>query len=144
MPRVQSTWYPWRVLWNVLWIVGWAAGLWGAGLYVRAGNFALALLLLVLSLGLLGGRSGISTISALTRFCFNPSTAVTKVANPLSVGCSLLGYDLFLTFISAFFVAFPAMKHLGATHILGIAQSRPWILFLLAPVCRRTHFSASL
>lgn len=134
MPRVQSSWYPWRVLWNVLWVVGWIAGLWGAGLYVRAGNFALALLLLLLSLGLLWCRSGISTISALTRFCFNPSTSVTKVANPLTLGCSLLGYDLFLSLIGAFFVALPIGKHLGATSIASIALSRPWVLFLFAPV----------
>ena len=134
MPRVQSSWYPWRVLWNVLWVVGSIAGLWGAGLYVRAGNFALALLLLLLSLGLLWSRSGISTISALTRFCFNPSTPVTKVADPLSLGCSLLGYDLFLTIISAFFVALPIGKHLGATSIASIVRSRPWVLFLFAPV----------
>ena len=144
MPRVQSSWYPWRVLWNVLWIVCWAAGLWGAGLYVRAGNFALALLLLLLSLGLLCGRSGISTISALTRFCFNPSTAVTKVANPLSVGCSLLGYDLFLTFISAFFIAFPTMKHLGASATGGLARAGPWILFLIAPVVEELSFRLPL
>src|SRR5262245_59429124 len=54
MPRVQSSWYPWRVLWNVLWVVGWIAGLWGAGLYVRAGNFALALLLLLCPLAYFG------------------------------------------------------------------------------------------
>ena len=134
MPLVKSTWYPWRVLWNVLWVVGWAAGLWGAGLFVRDGNFALALLMLLLSLGLLCGRAGISTISALTRYCFNPSTPVTKVANPLSLGGSLLGYDLFLTLISAFFVALPIGKYLGATSIANIAQSRPWILVLFAPV----------
>ena len=144
MLRVKSTWYPWRVLWNVLWVVGWAAGLWGAGLSIRAGNFALALLLLLWSLGLLCGRSGISTISALTRFCFNPSTPVTKVANPLSLGCSLFGYDLFVTLISAFFVAFPTMKHLGATHSLGIVGSRPWILFLLAPVAEELTFRLPL
>ena len=103
-------------------------------MFVRAGNFALALLLLLFSLGLLWCRAGLSSLSALIRFCFNPSTSVTKVANPLRLGCSLLGYDLFLTLISAFFVAFPAMKHLGATHILGLAQSRPWILFVVAPM----------
>jgi hypothetical protein len=144
MPPVQTSWYQWRVLWNVLWVVGWAAGLWGAGLYVRAGNFALALLLLLLSLGLLWGRSGISTISALTRFCFNPSTPVTKVANPLSLGCSLLGYDLFLTLISAFFVAFPIMKHLGASTTGGLARAGPWILFLLAPVAEELTFRLPL
>ena len=144
MPRVQSSWYPWRVLWNVLWFAGWAGGLWGAGLSVRAGNLSLALLLLLLSLGLLWSRAGISTISAFTRFCFNPSAAVTKVASPLSVCCSLLGYDLFLTFITAFFVAFPAMKHLGATHILGVARSRAWILFLLAPVAEELTFRLPL
>src|SRR5262249_31020441 len=133
MPRIQSTWYPWRVLWNVLWVVGWIAGLWGAGLYVRAGNFALALLLLLLSLGLLWCRSGISTISALTRFCFNPSTSVTKVANPLTLGCSLLGYDLFLSLIGAFFVALPIGKHLGATSIASIVQSRPGSCFYSLP-----------
>jgi hypothetical protein len=131
MPRIQSRWVLFK---NVLWVVGWAAGLWGAGLYVRAGNFALALLLLLLSLGLLCGRSGISTISALTRFCFNPSTAVTKVANPISLGCSLLGYELFLTLITAIFVALPIGKHLGAISIVNILQSRPWILVLVAPV----------
>src|SRR5262245_45912126 len=87
-----------------------------------------------LSLGLLWCRSGISTISALTRFCFNPSTSVTKVANPLTFGCSLLGYDLFLSLIGAFFVALPIGKHLGATSIASIALSRPWVLFLFAPV----------
>src|SRR5262249_54249874 len=140
MPRVQSSWYPWRVLWNVLWIVGWAAGLWGAGLYVRAGNFALALLLLLLSLALLWCRSGISTLSALTRFSFNPSTSVTKVANPLSLGCALLGYDLFLILISALFVALPIGKHLGATSIAGLARSRLWISVLLAPVAEELTF----
>ena len=133
MPRVQSTWYPWRVLWNVLWVVGWAAGLWGAGLYVRAGNLAFAFLLLVLSLALLCGRSGISTISALTRFCFNPSKPVTKGANPLILGCSLLGYGLFLALISAFFVVIPIGKHLGVA-IAGLARSRLWISVLLGPV----------
>jgi hypothetical protein len=131
MPRKQS---PWVLLWNVLWVVGWIAGLWGTGLSVRAGNFALALLLLLLSLGLLWCRSGISTISALTRFCFNPSTSVTKVANPLTLGCSLLGYDLFLSLIGAFFVALPIGKHLGATSIARIALSRPWISFLIGPM----------
>ncbi|HEY7321188.1 MAG TPA: CPBP family glutamic-type intramembrane protease [Candidatus Binatia bacterium] len=134
MPRVQSPWYPWRVLWNVLWVVGWVAGLWGAGLYVRAGNFALALLLLLLSLGLLWSRAGISTISALTRFCFNPSTSVTKVANPLSLGSSLLGYDLFLSVISAFFVGIPILKRLGVSPIASPSGSRLWILVLLAPI----------
>ena len=117
---------PRRVLvWNVLWIVGWAAGLWGARLFVRAGNFVVALLLLLWSLGLLWSRTGISSLSALIRFCLNPSTPVTKVANALSVGGSLLGYDLFLTLISAFFVALPIGKHLGATSIASIVQSRP-------------------
>src|SRR5262245_56324753 len=134
MPPVQSSWFQWRVLWNVLWVVGWITGLWGAGLFTRAGNFALALLLLLLSLGLLWCRSGISTISALTRFCFDPSTSVTKVANPLTLGCSPLGYDLFLSLIGAFFVALPIGKHLGATSIATIALSRPWVLFLFAPV----------
>ncbi len=144
MPRVQSTWYPWRVLWNVLWVVGWAAGLWGAGLYVRAGNLAFALLLLLLSLGLLCGRSGISTISALTRFCFNPSKPVTKGANPLILGCSLLGYDVFLTLISAFFVGIPILKHLGVSPIVGLAGSRLWISVLLAPVAEELTFRLPL
>jgi Type II CAAX prenyl endopeptidase Rce1-like len=134
MLRVLSTWYPWRVLWNVLWVVGWAGGLWGAGLSIRAGNFALALLLLLLSLGLLWGRGGISSLSAFIRFCFNPSTPVTKVTNPLSLGCSLLGYELFLTIISAIFVVFPTMKHLGASFSGGLARAGPWILFLIGPV----------
>jgi Type II CAAX prenyl endopeptidase Rce1-like len=144
MPSCKSTWYPWRVLWNVLWVVGWAAGLWGAGLFVRDGNFALALLLLLLSLGLLCGRAGISTISALTRFCFNPSTPVTKVANPLSVGCSLLGYDLFLALISTFFVGIPTLKHLGVSPIAGLAGSRLWISVLLAPVAEELTFRLPL
>ena len=117
-------------------------GLWGAGLYVRAGNFALALLLLLLSLGLLCGRAGISSISALVSFYINPSTSVTKVTNPLSWGCYLLGYDLFLTFISAFFVAFPTMKHLGVSSIAGLARQSIW--FLLAPVAEELAFRLPL
>src|SRR5262245_21305957 len=96
-----------------------------------------------LSLGLLWCRSGISTISALTRFCFNPSTSVTKVANPLTFGCSLLGYDLFLSLIGAFFVALPIGKHLGATAIASIVQSRPWVLFYSLP-CPKNSSGGSL
>ena len=144
MSGVQSTWHPWRVLWNALWVVGWVGGLWGAGLYVRAGNFALALLLLLLSLGLLWGRAGISSISALVSFYINPSTSVTKVTNPLSWGCYLLGYDLFLTFISAFFVAFPTMKHLGVAPIAGLARSSLWISVLLAPIAEELAFRLPL
>jgi hypothetical protein len=141
MPRIQSRWVLFR---NVLWVAGWAGGLWGAGLFMRAGNFALALLLLVLSLGLLWGRAGISSISALIRFCLNPSTPVTKVTNTLSWGCYLFGYHLSLTIISGFFIAFPTMKHLGASATGGLARAGPWILFLIAPVAEELSFRLPL
>jgi hypothetical protein len=142
MPRIQSPGYPWRVLWrNVLWVVGWAGGLWGAGLFMRAGNFVLALLLLLFSLGLLWRRAGISSISALIRFCLNPSTPVTKVANPFSWGCYLFGYNLFLTIISAIFVAFPMVKHLGASFIRRPGLGWAWVI---APVVEELTFRLPL
>jgi hypothetical protein len=135
MPRIQSPRYQWGVSSrNVLWVTGWAGGLWLTWLSLRAGKLILALLLLLLSLGLLWGRAGTSIISAFNRFCLNPSTPVTIVANPLSWGCYLFGYNLFLTIISAIFVAFPTMKYLGASSIGGLARAGPWILFLFAPV----------
>ena len=109
---------------------------------MRAGNFVLALLLLLLSLGLLWSRAGTSSISALIRFCLNPSTPVTKVTNPLSWGCYLFGYHLSLTIISGFFVAFPTMKHLGARFGAGTAPSS--ILFLIAPVAEELSFRLPL
>jgi hypothetical protein len=139
MPRIQSRWVLFR---NVLWVIGWAGGLWGAGLFVRAGNLVLALLLLLLSLGLLWGRAGISSISALIRFCLNPSSPVTKVTNPLSWGCYLFGYHLSFTIISGFFVAFPTMKHLGARFGAGTVPLSIW--FLIAPVAEELSFRLPL
>jgi len=142
MPRIQSLWHQWCVSWrNVIWVVGWAGGLWGAGLFMRAGNFVLALLLLLSSLGLLWGRAGISSISALVRFCLNPSTPVTKVANPFSWGCYLFGYNLFLTIISAFFVSFPTVKHLGGSLIPRPGLVWAWIV---APVVEELSFRLPL
>jgi hypothetical protein len=141
MPRIQSRWVLFR---NVLWVAGWAGGLWGAWSFMRAGNILLALLLLLLSIGLFWGRAGISIISALNRFCLNPSLPDTKVTNHLSWGVYLFAYNLFLTIISAIFVAFPIMKHLGATPVGGIAQSRPWVLFLFAPVAEELSFRLPL
>jgi hypothetical protein len=92
MPRIQSRWVLFR---NVLWVAGWTGGLWLAWLVMRAGNLILALLLLLLSLGLLWGRAGISIISALIRFCFSPSTPVTKVTSPLSWGMLFVRIRLF-------------------------------------------------
>jgi hypothetical protein len=142
MPRIQSPRYQGRILWrSVLWGVGWAGGLWGAGLFMRAGNFILGLLLVLLSLGLLWGRAGISSISALVRFSVSPSTTVMKVADPFSWECYLLGYNLFLTIISAIFVAFPMGKHLGASPI-----SRPGLVWVwvFGPVFEELSFRLPL
>jgi hypothetical protein len=140
---MQSHWFKWRVSWRDLpWVVGWAGGLWGAWLFLRSGNLILGLLLLLLSLGLLWGSAGISILSALNRFCLNPSLPDTKVTHPLSWGCYLFGYNLFLAILSATFVAFPMGKHLGASSIAGMP--RPWIWVLFAPVTEELLFRLPL
>jgi len=140
---MQSPWFKWRVSWrNVPWVVGWAGSLWGAWLFLRSGNFILGLLILLLSLGLLWGRAGISILSTLNRFCLNPALPDTKPTSPWSWGCYLFGYNLFLTIISATFVAFPMGKHLGASSIAGIP--RPWIWVLFAPVTEELLFRLPL
>jgi len=95
-----------------------------------------------LSLGLLWGRAGISILSTLNRFCLNPALPDTKPTSPWSWGCYLFGYNLFLTIISATFVAFPMGKHLGASSIAGIP--RPWIWVLFAPVTEELLFRLPL
>jgi hypothetical protein len=107
---------------------------------MRTGNFGLALLLLLLSLSLLWARGGISSISALIRFCLKPSIPVTKVANPLSWGSYLFGYNLSLAIISAVFVAFPIRKYLGAESIaVGSIAS-----LLIAPVVEELTYRLPL
>jgi hypothetical protein len=92
----------------------------------------------------LRGSSRSGVLSALTRFCLNPSVTVTNVANPLTWGCYLFGYNLLLSLLLAFFVTFPVGKYLGASSIAGIGRARPWILFLFAPVVEELSFRLPL
>ncbi len=126
---------------NVLWVIGWAGGLWGAGLVMRTGNFALALLLLVFSLGLLWARAGISSLSALIRFSLNPSIPAAKVTNSFNWGCYLFGYNLSLTIIGAIFVAFPMKKYLGASFTPKPELAWAWVV---APVVEELTFRLPL
>jgi len=72
----------------------------------------------------------------------NPALPDTKPTSPWSWGCYLFGYNLFLTIISATFVAFPMGKHLGASSIAGIPRPRIWVLF--APVTEELLFRLPL
>ena len=115
---------------------GWAgAAVSGAVLYLTAAPFWFVGALVLYGLverRLLGGThyggSQTAVLPQIIRFCLNPSMPVTKVANPLSWGCYLLGYNLFLTLL-AFLVAFPVGKYLGAIYIAHPRRLWLWIIF---------------
>jgi hypothetical protein len=115
---------------------GWVvATLSGAILYLTAAPFwflgALVLYGLV-ERRLLGGTryggSRTALLPQLIRFCLNPSIPVTRVDNPLSWGCCLLGYNLFLSLFLLLLVV-PVMKYLGASYIAHPRRLWLWIIF---------------
>jgi hypothetical protein len=56
---------------------------------------------------------------------------VTKVANPLTWGCYLLGYNLFFS-LFLFLLIVPVMKYLGASYIAQPRRFWLWIIFYSA------------
>lgn len=81
-------------------------------------------------------------LSALLTFCLNPSALATKVAHPLIWASYLLVYDLFLSLLLGFFVAFPLRKYFGASFV---GQSAPrWTLILLLSTIEELIFRLPL
>jgi len=76
----------------------------------------------------LPGSSRTGVLSALIGFCLNPSLPVTKVANPLTWGCYLLGYNLFLSLLLLLLVV-PVMKYVGASYIAQPRRFWVWVIF---------------
>jgi hypothetical protein len=73
-------------------------------------------------------RSRTALLPQLIRFSLNPSIPVTKVANPLTRGCYLLGYNLFVSLL-LFLLVVPMAKYLGASYIAQPPRFWLWVIF---------------